>query len=1073
MSTPRLPQFRKPKYAAVLTAGASLTILLLLIVFLRPAGPTPATEKPALPANVSAGSLPSNALRLPPAPSASETTDPTAPLIWQNDEAGNASLWSALSAARHEVEAISEEHASLAQNHGVHLFAQNPGNQFTMRFLDESVRIASGRSDSRWQADVSVPGLPPAREIVYEGGRVEYDRGSIIEWYENRPGGLQQGFIVREPQSADGTIRVEIAMEGLLPRAAGDDVIHLLDTNGGEILSYSELLAWDATGRELPAKMEALADGVALVVSTMGATYPVTIDPVFATLQEKIGPTVVGDGVPTAYLGWSVDISGNTVVVGAPGDDTPLGTDSGSAYVFQIEKGTWLRQAKLLSNDGEMDDYFGYSVAISANTIAVGSPGDDTSQGSDSGSAYVFVRDPKLTTWNQSAKILPADTTTGDELGNAVTIEGNTVLIGSRLADTAGGVNAGCAYVFTRGKDPASLWSQEARLVADDGAMNDFFGSALSLSKNTAVIGTPADDTMAGTDAGSAYVFARSGTTWTQQAKLAMENAAANNYFGAATAIDKETVVVGVTGYDDIATNQGCAIVFQRSRGTWSQVAQLARTSADEDDFMGNSVAVFGKNLAVGAPGAASGSAYPNKGAVYPYLLNRGVWEAQSALQPGSASSNARCGYSLALEKNQLVTGAPYDNTEAGTEAGRAYVYRFNANNGWIDSAISAGQTQAGAEMGTSIAIYKDTLVAGAPLDDTSGGTDAGRAYVFTRVKNAWFLKATLSESPGSSNDYFGQSVAISKDHILVGIPGWDSAFKTDIGAALAYTRTKTGWDTPDNLIRSDAEDNDAFGTSVAISGGTALVGSPYDDTDAGTDAGSAYLFSHVKKSDSWSSPTKLTASDAAASDYFGSSVSLTNKQALIGAPGDDNANLTNSGSAYLFQPGGDDWVQQTKLVADDGEAEDRFGSAVSVNGNIALVGAPFDDTAGGTNAGSAYLFTRKGKTWLSTRKLTAEDGAAEDFFGSAVAVDKKNALIGAPLDDTGAGTNAGSAYNFGPASGSSDWLQLQKLADPGSAPFDRFGFSVGLSGNTAVISAPYDDTLYGTNTGTVLIFIP
>lgn len=1048
---------------------------LALLVFVRTNAPSgdPATNLPQ--PSISANNLPSQALGLPAAPTSVPADGDEAPVVLSHDEEQQRSLASALSAARHEVEPITEADAALAQNHEVHLFAQNPGNQFTARFLDESVRLGSGRSDSTWQTEVSVPGLPPVQEIAYQGSRVEYDRGTVIEWYDNLPQGLQQGFIVREPTSGDGMVRVEIAMDGLEPQAAGNNVVHLLNEFGQPILSYSQLLAWDATGRELPATMEVLADGVALVVSAGGAAYPITIDPVFATLQEKVGPTVIGDGMPAAFFGWSVDISGTTAVVGAPGDDTPLGTDSGSAYVFQLNKGVWLRQAKLLASDGEMNDLFGSSVGISGNTIVVGSPFDDTTMGSDSGSAHVFIRDPRFTRWNQIQKILPNDAAMEDQFGGSVAIEGQTILVGAKSADTSGGMHAGAAYVFTRGKLPASAWSQQAKLIAQDGAINDNFGTSLTLFKNMALIGAPGDDTMAGgADAGSAYVFLRTGTNWTQQAKLEMEGAASSNYFGLSVALSKDTAVIGVPGFDDFTTNQGCAVVFKLAKGQWKQATQLARTPAAEDDFMGQSVAISGSIIGVGAPGAPSGMSNPNRGAVYTYKLNRGVWTPLWALQPPIAGPQASCGYAVAMDRNILIAGAPYEDTAAGTGAGGAYLYTFDPRSNYSEKLLSAGNSKAGAETGTSVAIHQNTIIVGAPLDDTPGSTDAGRAFILTRVKNAWFLETTLRRSPGMANDYFGQAVAISRDYVLVGVPGAQVSGKAAAGMGISYRRSQSGVFNSNDFFSDDAQANDAFGSSIALSGNLAVVGAPYADPDAKTNAGKAYVFAYSRTGNIWLPQTKLAPDDADAADFFGTSVSLSSTFALIGAPGDDNAGGTNAGGAYVFQRSGRIWTQQAKVRAEDAGPDDRFGSVVSLSGNVALIGAPFDDTSAGTNAGSAYLFLRSGRTWLPNGKLTADDGAADDFFGSSVALNRRNALVGAPLDDTSSGgTNAGSVYNFGPTSGWKKWVQLQKITDPAGASNDRFGFSVGLWGNTAAISAAYDDTIFGSNTGTLSVFVP
>ncbi len=198
--------------------------------------------------------------------------------------------------------------------------------------------------------------------------------------------------------------------------------------------------------------------------------------------------------------------------------------------------------------------------------------------------------------------------------------------------------------------------------------------------------------------------------------------------------------------------------------------------------------------------------------------------------------------------------------------------------------------------------------------------------------------------------------------------------------------------------MASDGAAFDIFGSSVSVRGRTALVGAEWDD-DNGGDSGSAYVY--VRSGSTWTEQAKLTASDGAAADYFGRSVSVSGETTVVGAPG------SLRGSAYVFvrsgSPPGSTWSQQAKLTASDGAADDRFGRSVSVSGDTAVVGAVFDND-NGSESGSAYVFVRSGSppgsTWSEQAKLTASDGAADDSFGFSVSVDADTAVVGAYGDD-------------------------------------------------------------------------
>ena len=284
----------------------------------------------------------------------------------------------------------------------------------------------------------------------------------------------------------------------------------------------------------------------------------------------------------------------------------------------------------------------------------------------------------------------------------------------------------------------------------------------------------------------------------------------------------------------------------------------------------------------------------------------------------------------------------------------------------------------------------------GSPYDDDLG-SNSGSAYISTRSGSTWTQQAKLTASDGADWDYFGTSVALSGDTAVIGSP-YDDNLR---GSAYIFTRSGTTWSQQAKLTASDGAENDQFGHSAAFFGDTAVIGAYLDD-DSGSD--SAYIF--TRSGSTWSEATKLTASDGAATDYFGYSVALSGDTALIGAYGNGD-----HGSAHIFTRSGSTWSEATKLTASDGAAYDRFGYYVALSGDTAVIGSPYDDEHGSAS-GSVYIFTRSGSTWSQQAKLTASDGAAGDYFGYSVALSDDTALIGAYWDDDN-GTDSGSAYIF------------------------------------------------------------
>ncbi len=382
---------------------------------------------------------------------------------------------------------------------------------------------------------------------------------------------------------------------------------------------------------------------------------------------------------------------------------------------------------------------------------------------------------------------------------------------------------------------------------------------------------------------------------------------------------------------------------------------------------------------------------------------------------------------------------------------------------------------------GVSVAISSDgnTAIIGAYTEDTSPNTNNGAAYVFTRSAGVWSEQQKLTASDAASSDFFGYSVALSSDGntALIGAYEEDTSPNTTNGAVYVFTRSGSTWTQQQKLLASDAASNDTFGFSVSISadGLTAIIGADSEDTSPNTNNGAAYVF--TLSAGVWSEQQKLTASDAAGSEFFGRSVSISSdgNTAVIGAYLEDTSPNTNNGAAYVFTRSGSTWTQQQKLTASDAATNDYFGVSVSISadGNTAIVGAYIEDTSPNTDNGAAYVFTRTAGTWTQQQKLLASDAATDDRFGGEVALsaDGNTALIGANGESTSPNTTNGAVYVF--TRSGSTWTQQQKLLASDPASGDSFGGEVSISadGLTAIIGADSEDTSPNTNNGAAYIY--
>ncbi|MBL8696059.1 MAG: FG-GAP repeat protein [Planctomycetes bacterium] len=588
------------------------------------------------------------------------------------------------------------------------------------------------------------------RATSTDGGRLSRAWDTrLTEWYVNDSRGLEHGLTVASrPNSANAPLTVDLSIRGGLRAAVSPDGrnVTFTDAHSGSALNYNGLAVLDAAGKTVTAKWCPIGSNrLRLQVEDAHANYPLIIDPVVQQAYLKASDTGAGD-----FFGYAVAVSGDTVVVGAYGEDSNAtgvngnqadnsATNSGAAYIFVRSGGVWSQQAYLKAFNSEAYDYFGASVAISGDTVAIGAYAEASSASGvnsnhinnaffSSGAVYVFTRSIDGA-WRQEAFIKASNSGPLDFFGISVALSGDTLVVGANGEDSAAtGVNgwepdnqasrSGAAYVFTRS---GSTWSQQAYLKASNTDMGDLFGSSVAVSGDTVVVGAYQEDSNAtGVNgnqannslwsAGAAYVFVGSGGNWSQHAYLKASNTEAGDYFGWSVAVSGDTVVVGAwregsntTGVngnqsDNSTLGGGAVYVFVRAHGVWSQQAYLKASNTPNSgigDGFGGSVAISGDRVVVGAVGEDSSAtdmngnqadnSFMDSGAAYIFVRSSGAWSQQAYVKASNTGAEDYFGGSVAISGDTVVVGARQEDSNAnGVNGNQTDNSAFNSGTAYI-----------------------------------------------------------------------------------------------------------------------------------------------------------------------------------------------------------------------------------------------------------------------------------------------------------------------------------------------------------------------------------------------------
>jgi len=807
--------------------------------------------------------------------------------------------------------------------------------------------------------------------------------------------------------------------------------------------------------------------------NNVGAVYVFVRDNDNNWSQEAyLKATIRGSG---DMFGSSVALDGDTLVVGAVGEDSGFSgspsnngaNNSGAVYVFTRDNSNWSQQAYLKASNIDAYDEFGVSVTISSDTLAIGAledsnarsiNGDQTNNSRAlSGAVYVFVRDNE--SWSQQAYIKASNANIQDRFGISISLNANTLAVGANQKN-ASSTGSGSAYIYTRSN---VTWSEQAIITASNAEGGDLFGKAVSVYKDTLIVGAPGessasttidtgtDDNTAGSS-GAAYVFTRSGLNWTQQAYLKASNAETGDGFGTSVSISANALVVGAYSEDSASTGvnsdqtdnsasiSGAAYVFIRDGEDWAQHAYLKASNNEAADLFGVNVAISGETISVGSrqeDSSANGingnegdNSSSNSGAVYMIrmpadsnsMLHNNAKLNELRLSNGTLSPvfdsetltySAAVGFSTTavtvlptladIDATLMVNGVNLDSGNTSNsidlvegenrisiavlaeDASTSQTYvitvtRMSASEFAQQVYLKSSNPAVVDSFANSVAISGDTLVIGAPGEDSdSNGVNgdqldnsagaSGAAYVFIRgTHGIWQQQAYLKASNSGTGDSFGHNVDISGDTIAVGAyregnfysgvnptSENDSSFSVNSGAVYIFTRDgNNDWSQQAYIKSNDPDVDDYFGYDIALSGDTLAVGM-YNDDSAGENAGTVFIY--TRESDSWSFDETVTASNIEAGDSFGfdldlygDTLAVTSRLEDSNATGvnsadDDNNDMSGSGAVYVFVQGAENWTQQAYIKASNTAGADLFGSNVSISGDTLAVGAFSEDS--------------------------------------------------------------------------------------------------------------------------------
>lgn len=623
-------------------------------------------------------------------------------------------------------------------------------------------------------------------------------------------------------------------------------------------------------------------------------------------------------------FGQAMALSGDTLAVATPGGNrVEIYRDTGS--------GPLLWQATLQSPDDVQAGVFGSALALHGDELLIGD-----SQHPGGGAVYRALRVNGA--WTAATKLALTAPGASAEMGASLALDGQIVLVGMP------GFGSGEVMLLLR---EGNGWTSAGSFAAADSQTGDRFGSAIALSASRAVIAAATGLQQEG----SVYVYPRNGTAFASETRLDMVAEQSAARFGMAVGVLESEVLVGADR-EHINSNlsQGAVRVYQPQGGGWILQQRLDSGDGAYLDRYGISLSVS-NDLAIVGAFLEDTQVGPDAGRAHWFQRGPEGWMHAGVLEAPDGAIEDRFGIAVATDGVRAVVGAYWDVVGDNVDQGSAYVFRREGA-GWVfEAKLTAADGRPRDYFGFAVDIDGDTVVVGARGAATPF-LEQGSAYVYRLQQGSWLQAQQLLSPQNSPRVYFGASVAIDGEHMVIGAPGAQgSVGVSGAGAAWRYRSSGETWVLQSVLRAPEERENAAFGFSVAADAGRMLIGAFQDSLGSGT-IGAGYVF----RSADGSLEERLNASQPQPGESLGIAVALSKNIAVLGASGFDLGSMSNSGSVRVFERGPTGWQEQVQIVAVDAASGDVFGRAVAAAPGLIAIGAP-NKSRDNPLEGAAYLY--------------------------------------------------------------------------------------------------------------------
>lgn len=630
-------------------------------------------------------------------------------------------------------------------------------------------------------------------------------------------------------------------------------------------------------------------------------------------------PAPQADGRFGSSLAWIDELR---FAVGAPRENDRGQPGAGQVHVFQQSIGGWTFAQTLLPTTAEAGAAFGSALALSADSLLVGSP---AAGAQDSGAVDRFGLPGLVAILRTPSPLGP-----GAGFGQALAAGGSAVAVGAPLATVASEPGAGQVVYYPSGLDVAPL----PPLAADLPESQARFGSALALRAGRLWIGEPQADVGAAPDEGVVHVLPQlSGGTLGSAVVLSAPGPGLSGRLGIALSVETDGSLLAGADLDQVGPNgQGAVQRFAVDGAGFAAPERIDRGDGAYLERFGSAVAMDGEWAAAGSFLERT-EAGAEAGAVYVYRLVGDSWQRFQRLLSPDAATEQRYGVSIAIDGQRMLVGAYWDATTGVVDAGAAYVYGFDGTQWVLEQALRAPEPEMQGHFGFSVALDGSRLLVGAPLTDL-GGFDEGAGFVYLHQNGLWQLESILLLPGLELGAEYATRVALRDGLALLAAPLASTDGLPGAGAVAAF-RLGAAWSFDERLVAPQPAEGAGYGSSVALGEDLIAIGSATDSSAADL-AGAVHLRSQQFGND------LLLAADAQPGDRLGSSLVVSGDVLLAGAPGVDVAGRSSQGAMYRWRRVAGRSLPEPRLLISDGQALDGFGLALAADGEWAFAAAPF-----------------------------------------------------------------------------------------------------------------------------------